>query len=209
MSPATAAAAESVSAASHDDLPAWAELRTCIAQIEDCRTHVRELVDGLDDARFNWSSAPKKWSIAQCIAHVTMAAEKFGPNIEMAVQDGRAKNVTGEPPFKLGFMGGMMASMSSAYPPKLKMKAPPFANPPKKETYAIDELVPRFLAWQDRLEQVAREAQGLDLARVKGKTGMPMMKFSLIEWLTIMPGHQLRHLKQARDVRSHPDFPAA
>jgi hypothetical protein len=105
-------------------------------------------------------------------------------------------------------MGNMMVRMSGAdqLPPKQRFKAPKFAQPQK--TVAKDQVLAAFMEIQDRLAGTIEASNGLDLGKIKIASPMPVMKFTLGQWLTMMTGHQLRHLWQAQQVRKNPSFPS-
>lgn len=187
------------------------DLQECLRRIETVRTRTRTLVDGLDRKQFNWRPDPKRWSIGECLEHLVLSGEKFVPRIEKAVEEGRAKGITGSGPFKHGFMGNMMVNMSgdATLPPKRRFKAPGFARPAAEKDREKGEIVGRFFTLQDRLEEAVKKADGLDLAAIKAPSPMPVLKFSLGQWLFMTTGHQLRHVWQAEQVQQAQEFPAA
>ena len=60
-----------------------------------------------------------------------------------------------------------------------------------------------------RLEEVVRQADGLDLERIKVPSPVTnLIKYNLGMAFWIQTAHDRRHLWQAREVRNHPGFPA-
>ncbi len=184
------------------------DLKECLSRIESVRKRAQAMVEGLSQEQFNWRPNPKRWSIGECLGHLVLSGEKFMPRIEKAIQEGRQKGKTGTGPFKHGFMGNMMVKMSgdATLPPKRRFKAPGFARPAATEP--LDDTVRRFFSLQDRFEAAVKDSNGLDLGAVKAPSPMPVMKFSLGQWLAMTSGHQLRHVWQAEQVRKDGGFPA-
>jgi hypothetical protein len=66
-------------------------LQTIVVGAETNSTRARELVNGLSEAQLNWRPAPEKWSIAQCLDHLTVASSKFDAYFTAALARGRKK----------------------------------------------------------------------------------------------------------------------
>jgi hypothetical protein len=65
-----------------------------------------------------------------------------------------------------------------------------------------------FSAWQDRLVERVRRADGLDLRRARRRSPiLPIMKWSLGTMFALVLTHERRHIWQARQVRNEQRFP--
>ncbi len=54
--------------------PLHAPLDEYVRQFEDLKRDARQLTEGLSDAQLNWSPAPGRWSMAQCLEHLNSVA---------------------------------------------------------------------------------------------------------------------------------------
>jgi hypothetical protein len=67
-----------------------------------------------------------------------------------------------------------------------------------------------FLGWQDQFLGRLKQADGLDLRRVRARSPViAWLKYSLGISFAAYLAHQRRHLWQARQVRNAPGFPYA
>ena len=122
--------------------------------------------DNLTTAQFNWRSQPGRWSIAECLVHLNISAKLFGQAIASAVNDARRAGVVGTGPFRYGplsrwFLGFVEPDSKKRY------KTPGKFAPEPSERFEVERVLEEFRAAGTRWEQCLREANGLDLARVK------------------------------------------
>jgi hypothetical protein len=120
--------------------------------------------------------------------------------IGSAIQQGKTNKIVGQGPFKAGALGRLFIWIAEP-PPKFRIKAPAKILPPA----SIDDpsaVVAEFLRLQDEWARLVKEANGLDLNKIKAKTGFaglpPMRLGATIPW---MMAHQRRHLLQAEGVK--------
>jgi hypothetical protein len=60
----------------------------------------KELTAGLTETQFNWRPAPEQWSIEECLAHLTVVGQVEVQAVEKAVDEAKAKRITGTGPFE-------------------------------------------------------------------------------------------------------------
>jgi hypothetical protein len=179
------------------------ELRDYYEQFENLKEDALELSSPLTDTQFSWRPSPRQWSISECLAHLNVLDGLDVPAIGDAIAAGRAAGFTGTGPFRYGFLSRKFVSFSEP-PVKLKFKAPRIYQPPSAKPR--DKVVAEFMEIHDRLLELVCKANGLDLARIK--VGTPFrIKFSLGQRFALLAAHDRRHLRQAREVRRHADFP--
>jgi DinB superfamily len=182
------------------------ELAAYLSQIDEVQNDAERLLAGLTDRQFNWRPALGKWSIAECLSHLEVVGRKHLPRIDEAIGHAHAARWHSDGPFKYGFVEKWFVHANEP-PPRIRMKAPraaaPLAFQPRRELWA------EFVALQEELRERIRQAQGLDLARAKVNSPfMRPFRLGLGTCLAFLAAHQRRHLWQARQVRSHADFPA-
>jgi hypothetical protein len=173
-------------------------------QFADIKAGAARLAEGLKESQFNWRPASQRWSIAECLLHLNIVGERYVRMIETAIEEARAKNITGKGPFEYGFAGKCILEMTEP-PPKRKFKAARSLTPAYGQP--LNAVMPTFFHLQDQLE--IERARGLDLARIKIPVpGLGLARLNLYAIFAWVAAHERRHLWQARQVRNEGAFPA-
>ena len=191
--------------------PTCAPLRESVVAMRSTVDHARRLVEPLDDAQANWRPAPEQWSIAECLAHLNRTAALYVPILEKAIARGRNLSLHGAPPFRKGPWGGRLIVAGLGPNPPLGMRRlkAPGAFRPRKKTYRGHDVLGDYIALNETLMNLAREADGLALDRLRfGSPISGLVRMDAAQAFRIMELHQPRHLAQAQRVRDHTDFPA-
>jgi len=168
-------------------------------QFERIASDARELTAGLTEARFNWRPAPGQWSIEECLAHLTAVGQVAVQAVEAAVDEARARGITGIGPFEYPAWERFL----------LRETEPPVRHPlpaPKRfvplHGQPVTGVLPTFLHVQRQFTIQIERADGLDLRRVKVATPITrLLKWSLGTSLGQTAAHERRHMAQARRVR--------
>lgn len=182
-----------------------AELAECRRQFESARKDAEKLLAGLTDAQFNWRPAAGRWSIGECLEHLNAGYGAL-PRFDRVIPDARSRGWVSQGPFRHGWLGNLYVRLMEP-PPKIRVKTPKRYAPAPDRAFA--EVAPRFLALQEELIRRLRDANGLDLARIKMSSPISRrFKLSLGQWFAFLAAHERRHLWQAWQVRRHPEFPA-
>lgn len=171
-----------------------------IHQLQEIRGRTSELVAGLTPEQLAHRPDPTKWSIAECLAHLNTIATLFFPLIDAAIQQGREAKVLGKGPFKPGPVGNLLKWIAEP-PPKFRLRAPEKILPPSSITDP-QKVVDEFRRVQDEWERRAREAEGLDLEKVKCRTPFGPLRLRLAAPIPWMLAHERRHLLQAEKVKA-------
>ncbi|MFN7946197.1 MAG: DinB family protein [Blastocatellia bacterium] len=181
------------------------ELQDYISQIEAIKRDAAELTAGMTEAQFNWRPAPGHWSVAECLAHLNVTAQQYLPLITASISQARNQGWLSHGPFRYGWLGNWF--VRTAEPPvKMKFKAPKAFVPPPDQPMA--QTVPEFMAVQDQLIALISTANGVDLGRAKVQSpATKLIRLSLGQGFALITGHERRHLWQARQVISDPNFP--
>jgi hypothetical protein len=179
------------------------DLSRIAAEIRETLANLETLCVGLSDVQFNWSPAPGRWSIAQCLTHLNSVNGQDLVFIFAAVASASARSPG---PYRYGSLWRYFIRTMEP-PVKTKFKVPKNYQPPPRA-----ELNPTLTEYRricSALLDCIHRANGLDLARVK--TPLPAIKFLKMplgaRW-ELLTAHDRRHLWQSRAVRSNPQFPA-
>jgi len=177
-------------------------LRELHAIVDD----VHALVDPLPASALDWRPAPGRWSIAQCLDHLTLAWHQSVGPIDAMIEETRRRGLTGSGPF---VHRGIIANLfiRSMEPPVRRMRAKSFRTmvPPADRDAAA--VLADFFAAQSGFEDRLLRAAGLDLARVRRRNAA-RISMTLGQWFRFTFAHERRHVWQAHQVRGAPGFPA-
>jgi len=175
------------------------ELEQCSQAFEQIKIQARKLTEGLNEAQFNWRPAPGQWSIEECLEHLTMVGTWEVQAIERAIDDARARGLTGSGPYQYGWFDRWIVRMTEP-PVRRKVRAPRRFVPVHEQP--ITAVLPTFLHLQGMLLIQIERAAGLNLARVKVETPISrFLRMSLGMMFAQASAHERRHLEQAQRVR--------
>jgi hypothetical protein len=179
-----------------------ADLQSMLRQIETNKAEGQAIVAGLTDDQLNWHAAERSWSILDCLEHLNVGVTKTLPAFDRSIAEGRAKGQLSSGPFKYSWFARMMVG-SMEPPPKFRMKAPRLIRVVPVTTRRSAEVVPQFLRVRDQLADRVRQADGLDLARVRLVSPINrLLRMPLGGYFNFILAHDRRHLWQARNVRT-------
>lgn len=183
-----------------------AELSEYRRQLREARADAEKLVEGLTDAQFNWSPAPGRWSIAECLDHLNSGWLVL-PKLDHKIASATEKGLRGEGPYRHPLLGRLYVRFVEP-PPKIRFRAPKAYVP--KPDQPLAAVAPRFFELQDELIRRVLAADGLDLGEIRMSSPITRkFRMSLGQWFAFLAAHERRHLWQAWQVRNHPAFPAA
>ncbi len=163
------------------------------------------LVQGLSTRQFNWSPAPKSWSILQCLDHLNTVDQLWLNGLKAAVQRGKSDGALHPGPYSYGWLGRFFLRLIQP-DSKRKFKAPaayqPQANPDPQAVLS------KWNQIHAETGKLLGEANGVDLSGIKvAMPGLKWIKLNLGIGFWVMTAHDRRHLQQMREVRNHPGFP--
>ena len=164
------------------------------------------LAQTLSDQQLNWRPSDGRWSIAECLAHLTAIGRAYTAPIEQAIERGLARGYLGGRHFEPGRIGRWLIAQMEP-PPKRRMSAPRKIVPTRVESGSA--VRGAYEEMHRELIRVVLKAEGVDLSRVKVTSPlMPLLRQPLGVWLGVLPAHERRHLWQARQIRQEPAFPS-
>jgi hypothetical protein len=165
-----------------------------------------KLVADLDDAQLNWRPEDGRWSIAQCLDHLTTTNGIYLDALRAGAARARTADLARRGPIQPGLLSRMFINAMGPSA-RLRFPAPSAALPvPRKPK---EEVLPAFLRIQEDVRAFAQACADLDLNRARFVN--PFVKgirFSVGTGLLVIAAHDRRHLEQARRVRAETEFPA-
>ncbi len=174
-------------------------------------THVaieaQKLFSEYSETQLIWRPDAKTWNIVSCFRHLTTTCELYLPRLEETAHSVSEKGLRKSGEFKPTWFGNFFIGM--LMPEKTrKLKAPKAFKPASDFN---DLAVKRdFFNVQEKINEVIRSADGLDLNRTKFTSPVSrLVKLTLGEGFWLVVTHNRRHLLQAQNLTKHPGFPKA
>jgi hypothetical protein len=192
-------------------MPLDPDIAMLVTEIDANLSHAESITHGLTREQFQWRPEPGRWSIGECFAHLNTTNSFTLPALETGIAKGRASGKTGQSPFQYGFFSRKFIA-SQEPPAKKKFKAPKAFLPPAEVD--PDATMAEYRRISGELKRLARDADGLHLARVKVTLpALPAVLRAIVRMplggqLLLTTTHDRRHLWQAEQVRNDPAFPA-
>lgn len=188
------------------------ELLALFEELRETRALAHRLAADLSDAQAWWRPDPERWSVAECIDHLTVTAEQLLPRLRGTIVGAHPPGERAAGPLPGSFRRGLLSRLLIAFtepPPRLRMRAPAPYAPEVAEGELVDRVLGRFDRAHEELEAQVLESRGLDLGRVKMTSPFSrLLRLSLRDWFAFLAAHERRHLWQADQVRQHPGFPS-
>jgi hypothetical protein len=192
---------------SFSSLPADLQaLADTLAGVEN-RTH--ELIRDLPEAAFHWQpNEGRSWSLAQCLDHLTLAADTYLGKIGEALAAASPERQPRRGPIAPGwfsrwFLGYLEPSSTRRLPAPKKIVPPAeSARRPRAEIWSA------YQAAHARVVEAMKRAAPLDLNRVRFTNPFfPLWRVTLGTGFTILATHERRHLEQMERVTKAAGFP--
>ena len=188
--------------------PLHAPLDEYVRQFEDLKRDARLLTEGLSDPQLSWSSAPGRWSMAQCLDHLNSVAGPYARALEAGIATARAQGRRAAGPVRYSFLERWMIR-SMEPPPRRRLPAPAMFQPAEAPRSVEGAgVIADYQALKDRFIELLASADGLDVGGVKIASPVTrLLRFRLGAAFAFVAAHERRHLWQARQVRESSDFP--
>lgn len=141
---------------------------------------------------------PRRWSMAECVAHLNLTAGAFLPLLRQGLAEARRLGGPAPARYRRDPVGWLL--WRTAGPPvrhRVRTSAPFIPEALTSESGLLE----RFAADQAAQLDAVRQADGLPLGRVRITSPFDSrVRYNLYACLTILPRHQHRHLWQAEAV---------
>ena len=180
-----------------DDLAS--ELQEYERQFAAINQDARALLCDLCDRQLEWREDVTCWSISDCVNHLVVTGNQSLSHIRSAIVAARSKGMLSAGPFRHPLTGKLLILLMDA-PARVRFKAPKAYRPAKE--LSVSDTLAAFWFLQNELAHALREANGVDLARVKVTNPVSnWFKMTLGQEFALTAAHERRHLWQAWRVR--------
>ncbi|MFN2442519.1 MAG: DinB family protein [Thermoanaerobaculia bacterium] len=173
------------------------ELTSIAEELRSAAAGYRGLVNSMPDEDLNRRPAMGRWSVADCVAHVTKSNREYLTPMRDALA--RA-DVSPKRSFRQTFLGGWMVRQLEP-PVKRKQRSPKLFLPPTAVQHDGASLLANFEEVQREIFGLRKTAASRDLSRVKmSSPASSLLRMNLWDAFRILAAHEWRHLWQARNV---------
>ena len=161
---------------------------------------VHQQIEGLDDDSLNRLEAPKKWSMLQCIAHMSIAHQVYVVNMSKAL--GKAVKGNSSDTFQSHWKGDMFTKMMK---PKendeIKGKMKTFKSMEPEQRLDTSQTIATFDKVHNDLLGLLKDSADYNLNSIKVPTAMgPMVKLRLGDAFRFIIAHAQRHTLQLKRI---------
>lgn len=176
------------------------------AQVVEIQATLDRLLTNVSARQLNWQpEAGGRWSIGQCLDHVTKAADIYSKAIGDAIAAAPPSAATAFRPNLLG-----RAFIWFIEPPvRVKTPAPGTAHPASMFDPALVRSAFEQSLADLRLLAVRAGRVDSGRARFANPFANGRRVFNVATGVMVMLAHARRHLLQAEQVKARPDFPSA
>lgn len=179
-------------------------LGSLIEQLDEVLVDARALTEGLTPEQFTWKPDERRWSIGQCLEHITRSIWLYPAEIERMTGEARARAESARPYREGWFSRWIVRNMEP--PPRMRIRTKRSVDP--GNDLDRDTVVREFERALARLQDLMLAADGVSLRHGRMRSPFaPILQFTLAQTFAINLAHSRRHLWQARQVRKHPNFP--
>jgi hypothetical protein len=167
-------------------------------ELEDATARARRLADQASDDEWQRRPGEGRWSMGECIAHLSLTAEIMLPAIRSALAGARRPPTT-PPRYRRDAMGWFLSKILE--PPVRRRVVTGVAFIPKGAAPKAPTLAD-FERWQGALIETLADLDGHDLSRLKVTSPFnAAVRYNLYSAYCIITAHERRHLWQAEQVR--------
>lgn len=175
------------------------ELQDYERQFAAINEDAKALLGDLSPRQLGWREDVTRWSISDCVNHLVVTGNQSLTHIRTAIIAARSNGMLSKGPFRHPVMGKLLILLMDA-PPRVRFKVPKAYRPAKEQPVA--DTLAAFWILQEELAHALREANGVDLARVKVANPVSKwFKMTLGQEFALTAAHERRHLWQAWRVR--------
>lgn len=165
----------------------------------------KSLFGNLSSGQLNWKPAPEKWSIGQCLDHLIVSNTTYYPPLNEVISGKHRNSFYQNLKFVSRFFGNYLIKETGPVVAK-PMKSPLAFVPSQSEISG--SIIADFEKHQKEFSSLLHQLEKVDLENtVVSSPALGIITYNLADLLTILTGHEQRHLAQAKNVMNHPKFP--
>ena len=172
------------------------ERKFAMDHLKQTQTDLLDAVKGLSDAQLHFKTAPDRWSILECVQHITLASQQLWEGEQATMKQHNDSNWTASS------SDDMVIKMAEDR--THKAQAPEPFKPVHSSYKTLDKTLKAFNRDRDKLiEYVKTSRDDMRAHFIKAPFGV----FDCYQWVLIISAHTNRHTQQINEVKADPDFP--
>ena len=173
-----------------------AERKFAVDHLKQTQSDLVEAVQGLSEAQLNWKPAADKWSVLECVQHITLASAAL-----FQMGQGALKQPN-DSALKSGVADDQLIKMVEDRSHKVQTSEP--LRPVNSPYHTLSETLQAFNADRNKLIDYV-QATDDDLRNHIAK--MPFGNIDMYQLLLMISAHTNRHTQQLNEVKADPNFP--
>ena len=159
---------------------------------------------GLSEMQFNWKPSKEKWSIGECINHLTVTHKLYNSKIK-ELQPSFEDSSNGSFKFKHTFSGRMILKYVD---PNSTTRTKTFKVFKPTMRQINTSIIRSFSKEVELIISFAEKLHGVDLTKLKISSPVTkLLRMNVGDVLLINLYHDQRHLNQAEKIINETDFP--
>jgi len=182
----------------HSDSLSGKERKFLVNHLKDSKAAFLKSVKGLSEEQLNYKAAPDKWSVKECIYHITLSETNLWTMAEAELK--KPTNPEKRSEIKVTDEGlvKMMTDRSS------KFQAPETFKPEQAKWSSGDEALKDFKEKRANLLKVAKTTTDDLRNHVRPAPWGFMDSYQAV---LMISAHTMRHTQQIEEIKSSPGFP--
>jgi len=163
---------------------------------------VRSTLEQSEDALLNLPEAPGKWSMLQCIEHMSLATLVYTANVkEVLAHNGLAPAAEA---YKGHWKGRLFAKMNAPKPGgEIPMKLKTFKTMDPPGNLDPKTVIDQFFEVHDEMISLINQSRQVNIDKVKIATALgPWVKLRLGEAYRFILAHTQRHVVQLKRIKN-------
>ena len=174
------------------------ERKFVVHNLKDTKSEVQKSIKGLSDAQLNFKTAPDRWSVKECLYHITLTEKGLWDMFEANMK----APATPEKRSEIKVTDEGIVKMISDRSTKVKTIEP--FQPDKAPWKSADEALSAFKsARADHLNYAKTTTEDLRNHVFQ----MPFGSMDGYQFLLFISAHSNRHVQQINEVKADPNFP--
>lgn len=159
-------------------------------------------LSGVDTTTLNTPEAEKKWSMLQCLKHMSLATGLYNRNISKKLEE------QGLPPANTSYHGNwkgrLFAKMNAPKPNgHIPAKLKTFKSMDPIRELNADEVTAEFMRVHENMIQIIDKSRTVNVDRIKIATALgPMVKLTIGEAYRFILAHTRRHMVQLQRIKA-------
>ena len=173
-----------------------AERKFAVDHLNQTRADLINAVQGLSDAQLNFKSAPDRWSVLECVQHITLSSQGLYGFVQQTLK------VPNDSAFKPTVTDEQFITMVEDR--SHKAQAPEPFKPVHSPYKTLEETLKAFNAGRDSLVDYVQTTNDDLRAHI---AVLPFAKVDDYQMILMISAHTNRHTQQLKEVKADPNFP--